>query len=346
MIPKYLLAFALPFLFYACGNPPEKQGGWKRLDMFRTVETGDSVLFKHPYRVRVCDSLLFLLDLHAPTGYFIQVFSYPGFDFVTSVCRKGKGAEEFITLSSFDVRNDSLYALEPHKKNLCSYSVKDLYHKKDNPATWVYRTDYAPILEYKKTPDGILFVQNGKNRKLIRLHDDGRTEESSLISPDSTGNVPVPYFVSLWNSFLAYDERTDTAVVVTQLGELLEIVRPGQSSKSIRGKGGAPAVFRNGNRFSLGKIDGYNDVKIYNHRIYALYSGADREEHAELLRKGTTVPDGADKLLVFGPRGALIEGFQLSHYVNGFDIDTAGKRLITVNSNTENPFVVYDLPFL
>lgn len=342
MTNKIICSFILVFLLLSCKDKGGKIEEYIPLTEFKEVSLDDSVLLKYPYRVKVCDSVAIILDLHASSGYYIHLFSYPEFEHRMSHIRRGKGPNEFTTLNTFVVFHDSLHLMDPFTRVQDSYSLKDLlWQEHPFPTMTSYdNTGILTILNYQKTSDGIVFVENGEKRKLVRLRQNGKREETPLQSPDI--KIPSEYYPSLWNSFFAYDEKSNTTAIVTQLGDLLEIVN-NDEVKSIEGKGGLPAMVSMGGKyFSVGKIDGYDDVKIYGDYIFALYSGADMEEIDELIDKDEFVPDGSDKLRVFNLNGDLVACFQLSHYATGFDLDMETKKMILLDVNSENQVVIYD----
>ena len=107
--------FALAIALFSCVEKHTQDEGTVYLNAFEVVALESSVLVKYPYRVNVCDGAFILLDLHAPLGYYLHVFSYPEVHFITPLCKIGEGPNEFISIRSFDVMEDSLFVIETTK---------------------------------------------------------------------------------------------------------------------------------------------------------------------------------------------------------------------------------------
>lgn len=348
---KFLMSLSVSLLFLtACISGGNKSVSVRWLSSTKTVRRDTSRLISYPYKIKLADSLVFVLDLRAGDGSFVQVFSYPELKYITSIGKKGRGPNELLTLPCFDIYEGHVYLLDPHKMFLMRYALHRIAAGEDRPDTVVaYPPTLGPILSYKITSRGLLVAANSRKRRIAELSVADTTPLWSIDLPDyadmDPDPVPEKYELSLWNSVIGCRESPRMVVNATQLGDLLEIYREnGEGVISIIGKGGLPGVIRAGRRVSIGKMDGFSDVQIYGNRIYALYSGADRSEMYRLERKGRVAPSGCDHLLIYDSVGTVLAQYRLDCHVSGFDIDEDNGVLIMVDPNSEEPICTAPLP--
>lgn len=304
-----------------------------------------TVLMKFPYKIKLYDSKLFILDPHAPQGYFINVLEYPNLKHIASVGYSGKGPKELISLSCFDIYNDSLCILDPVKAQMFKYCIRTIQHSTSPDRVIQYSKEFIPILNYAKTKEGLIIVNNSQTRQIIKLLDSdiNYSKITNLPTYDDSrkSTVPVQYLPSLWDGILAYDEKSDLITFATKLGDVIEIIQVNDSISTIIGNGGLPDVVDlGGGKISIGKVNGFSDIKIADNKIYTLYSGASREDLANLKKSSVC---GGNRLIVYNLDGEMIASYELDIYVNGFDIDN--NTIIGINSNSsDSPICTFQLP--
>lgn len=137
----------------------------------------------------------------------------------------------------------------------------------------------------------------------------------------------------MWDASVDYDEKSKLIAVAAKFGDVIEVYnhKTGECNVII-GDGGMPNI-TSGSQMSIGKIDGYSDIKIVDNQIYALYSGADREKLAEQWRKGESTPNGGVNLKVYSLDGKQKKHYTLDRHITGFDIDIKNKKIIAIDSN-------------
>lgn len=347
---KAALLFLICTLAYACGNKGTKEvEGTSLIAQDYDFVNRDSLYMKFPYKVYLSDSLLFVLDLHAPNGYYINAFTYPDLEYVNSFALRGNGPDEVLGVANVSIVNGEISLIDHQKSTLFSYSIQDIRNDIVLPQRkHKYDIKHRPLLTVVKTEDGLFYVSNANRRDLVGISDSGEQRcQIGLQSQNDQDEVKVPgmYVPSLWNSVITYDSALNIVVVGTKLGDVLEIYNISSDSlTTIMGEGGYPGIVKRGNSISVGRIDGFSDIVISGNRIYALFSGADREELAKKWAKGESTPDGGNNIFVYDTDGRLADLFHLDRYINGFTIDSSSGIIIGVSSNRENPFSKFELP--
>lgn len=119
------------------------------------VPTDDSIFMRYPFRLAKNDSLLFILDLHAP-DHFIHVFSEKALKYHRSLCAKGDGPNEFISINNIQLVGDSLYVYES-RNEIWVYQVDDIYQKKETPKRITLTKDFGFLSRGLKIRKQILF---------------------------------------------------------------------------------------------------------------------------------------------------------------------------------------------
>lgn len=306
----------------------------------------DSLLMGSPSGIEVADSLLFIKSNRS--GKFIQVFSYPGCRYLFSIIEKGRGPGELVNLSMICVDNDNLYALGSETKQMLVFNIRDLENRVTEPRA-IKRYDQItfPILSYAASVDTVIILNTGYPRVMV-FDNDGLIKESPYGLPEEDSSdlekIDPMYIPSLWNCQIDHDESNHILAVTTMLGDCLEIIDTRSfERKIVIGEGGYPALYTEGGRTSLGKIEGYYDVKIHDGQIYALFSGLSKKKLHEDMRNGVSTPLGGNLIKVFDLRGNLMKTYELDFYSNGFCIDKESHSLILLDPNDENPVRICDL---
>lgn len=190
----------------------------------------------------------------------------------------------------------------------------------------------------------------------------GASQTDRIYVADTTGRLishrAVPYPVAeeelalvdkemlpyLWCSDMDYDNGH--LAITTRLGDVLEIhptVNDSQSEQRVVvGDDGAPAIDNDG---TLGRVEGYLDVRIVGDKVYAIYSGFPSEEVNRILDEGGNPPTGGKILRVFDLNtGELLRVYQLDRNVSTFDILPDGKTVIAADPNVEQQLCTFTLP--
>ncbi|MDR0749064.1 MAG: TolB-like 6-bladed beta-propeller domain-containing protein, partial [Tannerellaceae bacterium] len=81
------------------------------------AETEDIPFMKFPFRIGLDDSIIVMLDL-ATDSCFYHVISYPEFNYLYSLGKRGNGPEEIILPTPFQLHNAHLFLFDGNRSNL------------------------------------------------------------------------------------------------------------------------------------------------------------------------------------------------------------------------------------
>lgn len=332
----YIVQIVFCLLIFSCTTDIKKINTEAlNLEILSSYEN-DSVFVTYPKEIKIKDSLLFMLS--SSSGHFINVYSYPKLEFLTYIGVVGKSSEELLSIGTFDVDDDYIYLIDVSSKKLLKYSLKNIMQKDNKPAEKVMLNDInIPSLSYSKTEYGFISISATGDRYLLIDEKGEKIKSFGSLPVNSSKDIPKIdslYIPSLWNVSVDYDKKSNIIAVATKLGDVIEVCNLKTSECNvIIGKGGMPNIISKGNKISIGKIDGYYDIKIANNQIYALYSGVDREKLSEQWRKGINTPDGGVNMKVYSLDGELNKHYILDRYITGFDIDIKNKKIIAIDPN-------------
>lgn len=295
-------------------------------------ENPEIPFMRFPYRLEIKKHLLFAFDM-ASDSMFYHVLSYPGLDYLYSFGKKGNGPEEIILPTPFQFYKDELLVLDGARAKLYCYENVSQDSLR-NPSFMDLGASRA--VDFVKANDSVLLVEDlsGEGR-LIKYSPSGNEKLYSIPQSDehSEANALKAY---LWRSFMSYNTELNKLAMATQSGDVLEIY-DFESGKSqvVVGDGGMPR--------EEDQIEGFHDIHWIGDEIYALYSGRSRDELSQKYANGHREPDGGNWLNVYDSDGTLLKVYQLDCFINGFAYDREKDRIVGITSNSDNPFVFFDL---
>lgn len=303
----------------------------------------DSVLLRYPFRLRVSKDNRYAVILdYSHDSCFYHLFTYPDFHFISSFGRKGQGAEE--TLSGDDVQwSDSLiWALDGKR---CLWQI---FRPADDHAELVQQIDLTSIphpLYFVLANDSLAYIPDyySGHSRLLRVNREGTVTDSLGNIPTREKNVlSATALAQAWCSFPAYNPRNGVLAMATQLGEVLEIYHPAESSQPIvvEGPNGEPHYqYADGNVIPDG-IMGFNDVQVGDSCIYAIFQGRSFDDIGRMLSKGQNPEDGGRSIYVFSLTGKPLCRYELDCPICGFYVDEARQAIVAINVNDANRMIV------
>lgn len=300
---------------------------------------GDDILIRYPYRIRIDDSSLYVMDLHA-VDYYCHQFEYPSMKYKSSFAKRGEGPNEFLDAENIRFsKSDIIWTLDANKKKFSAF---------------------------KKNQQDSVLQQIALEDDLIRTLDFDFYNDSTFIVPDYTGenrfcfvdmagNVVKSFFTiptkkhgkqkdiplaQAWRSFLDYNPENGIMAMVTQLGQVIEIydLQANTVVNVIYGEEGEPKYeLAEGYAIPVG-IMGYSDVYVGKDKIYAIFWGHSFDE----IKKGTKIDkEGGQHIHVFNLKGEPLTQFILDRYITGFSIDEENKKITALDVNSNQPIVEY-----
>ncbi len=298
----------------------------------------DSVDLRYPYRVRLFDSTLYVMDLHADE-FYCHKFTYPDLKFVRSFARRGKAPDELISIGNINVgAQGKVYVLNDFGRKMYIYDSKSGQFNQlaEFPVEMLYYSDFALYDDSTFVfPDYYgqcrLFFAD-RNGAIIR-------KMGNIPVKEKAGDIPEAALGSAWRAFIGYNPHNGIAALATQFGEVLEIYNlHNNTTKIVVGTGGEPKCkFRGAGAIPDG-ILGYSDVFVGEKNIYALFWG---HEYKKIMSGEITV-EGGNYIHVFDLEGNPIRRYELDCYITGFFVDEAAGEVIGTDVNEEH-LVVFHL---
>jgi hypothetical protein len=295
-------------------------------------EVGDIPFMRFPFHIGLDDSRVVMLDLAADSCFY-HVVSYPDFQPLYSLGRRGNGPEEIILPTPFQLHAGHLFLFDGNRSNL--FNV-DLTGKRNIDLSVHTHFDLSTCVDFVCIDDTTLLLGDlsGKNRL---LHATPQEVRGMLELPDGQvkdGGANQGY---LWRSYMNMNYELNKVVLATQYGEVLDIVDLNDYSvERIIGKRGVP-------QSASQQLTGYHDVKWRKNDIYALFLETSEAEVDRQLANNQRPLSGGDQIHVFDQNGVKTKIYHLDVPINGFTIDEKNNLLIGISSNSDNPVYLFNL---
>jgi hypothetical protein len=297
----------------------------------------DAVYMRYPKKIIICDSLLFILDLNG-TESFVHCYSYPSFDYICSLLKKGQGAGEAISINNIQSINDTLFAYDA-TNTVYSVEIKGIrsgtfvINKLKLPSNYGFLNKGIKIGPNYYFPT---FNQRNDGR-IIKFENDGKTVTLfGKINKDDEQEVDVATYQA-WTSYL--DGNDSILVAATQFGEVIDLFYLEKNYKqyTLKGKLGDP-VFQNQNNYAINKgIMGFWDVMVTNRYIYTLFDGTKVTDQ-------NINEQGGQFVYVFDYSGNPQIAISLDKRVVSLYVDEEGERIYFLDVNSDNPLYYMALP--
>lgn len=307
----------------------------------------DTVLFRYPYRLEVRNDRVVIEDLHGQ-NHFYHLFTYPDFRYLSSFGQRGEGPEEMLTVDDFRWDGQTLWALDNIKSELVRWELNKSRDRmlrmecvKLDKATFraldivLFQGNSFLIPNYSGDSR---FCQVDRKGKLIKKWGEIPTERK-----DDLQKYPFAYGYG-WRSFIDYSSKNGTLAAATQFGEVLEIWNVNKKThKVVKGKLGEPEFEISGSYAIPTGVKGYNDIQVTDRAIYVIFRGMSFKEVRLAHQNGERLPDGGNTIRVFSLDGEPLKEYKLDHFVSGIWVMEEEGKLWTLDVNSDDPIVVYDL---
>ena len=307
----------------------------------------DTILFRYPYRLEVRKDRVVIEDLHGQ-NHFYHLFTYPDFRYLSSFGQRGEGPEEMLTVDDFRWDGQTLWALDNIKSELVRWELNKSRDRmlrmeciKLDKATF-RALDIVPFqgnsfLIPNYSGDS-RFCQVDRKGKLIKKWGEIPTERK-----DDLQKYPFAYGYG-WRSFIDYSSENGTLAAASQFGEVLEIWNVNKKThKVVKGKLGEPKFEISGSYAIPTGVKGYNDIQVTKRAIYVIFRGMPVKEEMLAYQKGKRLPEGGNTIRVFSLDGEPLKEYKLDHSVSGIWVMEEEGKLWTLDVNSDDPIVVYDL---
>lgn len=295
---------------------------------------------RYPFRVRLADSLLYVMDLHATEAY-IRQFSYPALALRQTFALRGEAPGYFLNAENIRMDDPSgdVYFLDANKRQLARIDPENgqLRQSTQLPEALIRTLDFVPV------SDSVFLVPDytGKHRVTLVDHQGAILKNLFRIPTDKRDKRAPVVQAQAWRSFLDYNPANGILALATQLGQVIEIYDLQQESivKIVTGKNGRPQ-FVEGNGYAVPSgFMGYSDIHVGREHIYAIFWGTTFDD----IRQGIVPQEGGNQIHVFDLRGNPVCLYTLDRHITGFCVDEARRKIIALDVNSNQPIIEYDI---
>lgn len=290
----------------------------------------DGVFMRYPYRVRVHDTSVYIMDLHGDE-YFCHEFSYPSLKFIRSFVKRGRGPGELSSMGNIHINGKGKPFI------LGDYSGKVYAADAEGRLTVIAEMpdDIAFYPDFVLYNDSTYIIPDysGKNRFFFADHSGNITRKTGRI-PEINGNPDIPEAAlgQVWRPFIGYNAQNGILAVAAQFGEVIEIYDLNKDSHIVKtGPGGMPEYRFNGGEAYPTGIKAYSDVFVGDRYIYAVYWG---HEFKEIIQRKITW-QGGKYIHVFDFEGNPVKRYELDRYITGIHVDEKNGLALGTDINEE-----------
>lgn len=337
-IHRILLGFCVLVSLNSCNTSgPETLVHFPETALLKSEELPISdVYLKYPFRVRVLDSVLYIMDIH-PDAYYCHAFDYPTLRFRNSFAPKGEAPDEFLDAENIRLDHQGfLWALDANKKKMVRFSGR-----RSNPVNKTINLEERLIrtLDFDMINDSTFIVPDytGSYRiNIINLNGEVIHRAFAIPATKRTaGNTPPIVLAQAWRPFLSYNATRGILAMVTQLGKVLEIydIKNDSTVKVVSHSNYEPKFIVKDNYAIPDGIMGYSDVYVGQESIYALFWGHSFSD----IRNGKVRNDGGNTVHVFTLDGTPKIAYTLDTPITGFHIEEKNKCIIGLDVNSNQP---------
>lgn len=305
----------------------------------KTVET-DSVMFRYPFRIKHKDSLVIIMDLHHP-DYFYHSFMYPRFEYLSSFGKRGQAPEEILSAENFRFSDNNMWGLDANKHLISMMSVENLLQPVKYEETKLDK-DIIRALDFALYGDSSFIIPDYSGKHRFHIIDlNGKIESSHGEIPSEIHKKGDIALAQAWRSFIDYNPRNHTLAMATQLGEVLEIYNLQDSTHIVTiGPNGEPEYNNSGGVAIPTGIMGFSDIQVTDKYIYTVFHG---RSFKEIAKEKQPRIDGGQYIYVFSLVGEPLYKYTLDQFIYGIDVDENTKEIYTLNVNSDQPVVKYEI---
>lgn len=298
------------------------------------------VYIRYPFRVRLADSSLYLMDLHA-VEYYCHQFDYPSMKHIRSFGKRGEAPDELLDAENIRLKSDGkIWMLDANKGKLSAWAP-DVTTQTEQV---IFDKELMRVLDFALYTDSVFFVPDYSGEyRFNKICANGQIIDRYFSIPrDKEMDQPSPIVLSqAWRAFMDYNPQNGILAMVTQLGYVLEIYHPDNKEViAIKIGGYGPPQFTTKEGYAIPTgIMGYSDVCVGNRYIYALFWGRTFED----IKHSKEQIEGGCQLEVFDLNGEPVKKYHLDRNITGFHMDETNNQLIGLDINSDQPVVVYEL---
>ncbi len=338
-VNTYLLIFLLVLFSCQEENNTDKMIEFpKVVALVATELRTEGVYMRYPFRIRIMDSCLYAMDLHA-SEYFCHRLDYPSMKYQRSLMRFGRAPGEYSDAENIRIdRHRRLWTLDANKRQLMAFTpgtdtllceIK-LSEELIRPLDFDFYDDSTFII-----PD-----YSGQHR-ICLVNREGEIVKRLFSVPTRKSHKADIPLAQAWRGFIDYNPTNHLLAIATQLGEVIELynLKENKLLKVIYGKSGEP-VYNTKEGYAIPDgIMGYSDVSVGRKHIYALFWGHTFKD----MKKGLIKKEGGRILRVFDLKGNPVCQYLLDRHVTCFTVNEQTHIFTALDVNSNQPIVEYKL---
>ena len=300
------------------------------------------------YRIEIIDSLIIINENYNP-DYCIYIFNKNNFKLLAKTGRRGKGPGEISSPSRGSISSEEkMYWLFDISKNgFWKFNLNEALLDPDYlPTDFVKiekRNDQFYDMEWMHGENK--FILNGIDNNLLTVYsNNGNVANSIGKNFIKNSDNQHPFLYAQKNALhFSIHPKTGNIAIAYRLFDRISIIDPKDNTKYITtGKKTLNKKLENINNTHLNfrhiKIGYFNPIWIKNFIVVPFVG--------QTSHSNTYEPTFADKLRVFKEDGTPVIEYELDAQISNFCYDKENKRIIALNMNDENPFVIYHLPII
>jgi hypothetical protein len=305
-----------------------------------------TVLFRYPYRVKVREGLAIVMDLHHTDHYF-HAFTYPDWKHVVSFGKRGEGPKEMLSVDTFQFDSlDSLWALDANRRQITRWRISPEAGTAERLEEIALDEQLVRSLDFYVTDAGFIVPDYLGTYRYHLLNSQGKILRSGghIPAENPSPEVSLPALAQAWRSFMDYHPQNDLLVVVTQLGEVLELMHLGDSARTILyGPHGEPEFRAIENEAIPTGIMGFSDVQLTDNYIYAVFHGRTFKEIQESYQRGVKPENGGRSIYVFDLKGNPVRKYILDRAIQGIDVDEQTQTITATDANSNEALIQFKM---
>lgn len=303
----------------------------------------DTAMLRYPFRIQIMGERAIVMDLHGADHYF-HMFHYPEFTYISSFGKRGDSPKEMLSAETFQCVNGEIWTLDANKAELtrfveCSSGDSLLREEAVTLDKQLLRS-----LDFVVYDDSTFIIPDySGERRFCRVGRNGNLLSKASMIPTENESALLhsrPALAQAWRSFFDYNPHNGVMATTTQLGEVLEIFHPADSTHLVCiGPHGEPEFKVSGSYGIPTGIMGFSDVQVTDHAIYAVFHGRTFKELAQ--QQPGHIIDGGQFIYKFSLEGKPLCKYVLDRYVYGIHVDETKKTITATDVNTDQPIVEF-----
>lgn len=311
------------------------------------VITLDTALLRSPFRVAVRDSIAIILDLHN-ADYFFHAFTYPKWNHIVSFGKRGETPDDMLSAETFKFQSlDSIWALDANRMQITRWSVSSITQSAKRVEQINLDRKLIRSLDLNPMDSCFLIPDYSGEHRIHKVSKQGKMIGSEGTIPSELANEETshPALAQAWRSFIDYNPDNGILAMATQLGETIEIYNLKENTHIVLyGPNGEPK-FKTGSGdvgFPTG-IMGFNDIKVTDQYIYAVFEGRRFKDIMTALQHGEKVEKGGRSIYVFDLKGNPVCKYTLDHAIQGINVNEETNTIVATNTNNDDPILVFKI---